>query len=114
MVLTRLKRQIKIGTEERGAEFGMACGLAAALSLDRRCLDTAIRSGRLDARSHGRRFRQGLTVAQVALALLLVIAAGLLVRTVRALGALELGFDPHNVISVSASRTAARSATSAG
>jgi putative ABC transport system permease protein len=82
---------------------GIACGLAAALSLDRRSLDTAIRSGRLDARSHGRRFRQGLTVAQVALALLLVVAAGLLVRTVRALGALELGFDPHNVISVSAS-----------
>ena len=82
---------------------GIACGLAAALSLDRRGLDTAIRSGRLDARSHGRRFRQGLTVAQVALALLLVVAAGLLVRTVRALGALELGFDPHNVISVSAS-----------
>ena len=81
---------------------GIACGLAAALSLDRRCLDTAIRSGRLDARSHGRRFRQGLTVAQVALALLLVVAAGLLVRTVRALGAVELGFDPHNVISVSA------------
>jgi putative ABC transport system permease protein len=82
---------------------GIACGLAAALSLDRRGLDTAIRSGRLDARSHGRRFRQGLTVAQVALALLLVVAAGLLVRTVRALGALELGFDPHNVISVNAS-----------
>jgi predicted permease len=63
----------------------------------------AIHSGRVDAGSHGRRFRQGLTVAQVALALLLVVAAGLLVRTVRALGALELGFDPHNVISVSAS-----------
>jgi len=82
---------------------GIACGLAAGLSLHRRGLDTAIRSGRLDARSYGRLFRQGLTVAQVALALLLVVAAGLLVRTVLALGAVELGFDPHNVISVSAS-----------
>ena len=78
---------------------GIACGLAASVSLDRGCF---FRSGRVDARSHGRRFRQGLTVAQVAIAVLLVVAAGLLVRTVRALGALELGFDPHNVISVTA------------
>ena len=82
---------------------GIACGLAAGLSLDRRRFDHAIRSGRVDARSHGRRLRQGLTVAQVALAVLLVVAAGLLVRTIRALDALELGFDPHHVITVVAS-----------
>ena len=85
------------------AVVGIACGLAAGLSVRRRSLGTAIRSGRLDARSHGRLFRQGLTVGQVALALLLIVAAGLLVRTVQALGAVELGFDPHHVISVSAS-----------
>jgi putative ABC transport system permease protein len=82
---------------------GVGCGVAATLSLDRRCLETAIGPGRLDARSHGKRFRQGLTVAQIALALVLVVAAGLLVRTVRALGSVELGFDPHHVISVNAS-----------
>jgi predicted permease len=82
---------------------GVACGLAAGLSLGPRRLGLAVRSGRLDARHHGRRFRQGLTAGQVALALVLVVAAGLLVRTVRALDAQELGFDPRHVISVSAS-----------
>ena len=82
---------------------GIACGLAAALSMDRRSLSAAMRSSGIHARSHARRFRQGLTVAQVALALVLVVAAGLLVRTVRALDAVELGFDPYNVISVGAS-----------
>jgi putative ABC transport system permease protein len=82
--------------------IGIGCGLAAGLSMDRRSFGMASRSRRVDARSHGRRFREGLTVAQVALALLLVVAAGLLVRTVRALGALDLGFDPHNVIAVGA------------
>jgi hypothetical protein len=69
----------------------------------RRCLDTGIRSGRLDLRGHCRLFRQGLTVTQVALALVLAVAAGLLVRTMRALGAVDLGFDPNNIIIVGAS-----------
>ena len=81
---------------------GIACGLTAALSMDRRSLSAAIRSSGVHARSHAQRFRQGLTVVQVALALVLIVAAGLLVRTVRALDAVELGFDPQNVISVSA------------
>ena len=33
-------------------------------------------------------------------ALMLVVAAGLMVRTIRAVGALELGFDPARVISI--------------
>jgi putative ABC transport system permease protein len=86
--------------------LGLSCGFAAALAVDRLGFATAIRSDPVDARSHGRRYRQGLTVVQVALAVLLVVGAGLLVRTVRALGALDLGFDPRNVISVDVNRRA--------
>ena len=44
------------------------------------------------------RFRQGLTVFEIALALMLAVAATLMVRTVRALSAIELGFDPSHVV----------------
>ncbi len=80
--------------------IGLLCGLAGTLSLDRLNLRGALRAAGADAGGHGRRFRQALTVSQIALALMLVVAAGLLVRTLRTVGALDLGFDPRNVISV--------------
>lgn len=77
---------------------GIGCGLVACLSLDQVRLQGAPRPGSAGTSGAGRRMRQGLTVAEIALAMLLVIATGLLVRTVRALGAVDLGYDPHNVI----------------
>jgi putative ABC transport system permease protein len=82
--------------------IGLACSLAPALALHRYYLETSVRSNRLDARSHGQLLRPGLTMLQVALALVLIVTAGLLVRTVRNLDTIELGFDPNNVISVGA------------
>ena len=80
---------------------GLACGLAVVLSMDRvNPQGGGLRPSGADRSHHGRRFRQGLTVAEIALALMLVVAAGLLVRTLRALNAQELGFDPRNVISI--------------
>lgn len=80
---------------------GIASSLAAGMSLHRNYPGLSVRSGRLDAPRQGL-LRQSLTVMQVALALLLTVAAGLLVRTVRALDTVELGFDPRGVIIVSA------------
>lgn len=80
---------------------GLVCGLSVALSMDRANPHAGqLRPSGADAGHHGRRFRQGLTVAEIALALMLVVAVGLLVRTLRALGAQELGFDPRHVISI--------------
>jgi putative ABC transport system permease protein len=80
---------------------GLACGLAVVLSMDRvNPQGSGLRPSGADSAHHGRRFRQGLIVAEIALALMLVVAAGLLVRTLRVLGAQELGFNPRNVISV--------------
>ncbi len=78
---------------------GIGCGLVASLSSTGPQKDLSSRAGRIGVVSR-RRFREGLTVLQVALALVLVVAAGLLGRTVRAVGRVELGFDPHQVISV--------------
>ena len=48
----------------------------------------------------GRRFRLGdaLVVAQVALSIVVLIGAGLLVRTLRNLHNINPGFDPHNIL----------------
>jgi len=45
-----------------------------------------------------RHVRSALVVTQVALALTLVIGSGLLVRTLSALGAVDIGFDPNGVL----------------
>ena len=80
---------------------GVACGLAVVFSMNRvNAQAGGLRPAGADAAHHGRRFRHGLIAAEIALALMLVVAAGLLVRTLRVLGAQELGFNPRNVISV--------------
>jgi predicted permease len=75
---------------------GMICGLLASIPA-RRPATVIPGSVRITAPGSSR-FRQGLTVCEIALALMLVVAATLMVRTVRALGAIELGFDPTQVI----------------
>ena len=77
---------------------GIGCGLAAYLSLGR--LTGPARLAGADAGSSGGRVRHAVAVAQIAIALMLVVAAGLMVRTFRAVSALELGFDPSQVLAV--------------
>jgi putative ABC transport system permease protein len=80
---------------------GVACGLAIVWSLDFETpQDSGLKSTGGDAGCRGRRFRRLLSVGEIALALMLVIASGLLVRTLRALSAQDLGFDPRHVISI--------------
>jgi predicted permease len=57
-------------------------------------------AGSLASRSAGR-FRRGLVVAQVALSLLLLVAAGLFVRSLSNLGAVDPGFVPDRVLAFS-------------
>jgi putative ABC transport system permease protein len=76
---------------------GIICGLLASMptrGVPRR-LFGAVRAG---AEPNAARFRRSLTVGEIALALMLVVAATLMVRTVRALGAIDLGFDPAHVV----------------
>jgi putative ABC transport system permease protein len=48
--------------------------------------------------SRGRRLRSGVAIAEVAVALVLVIGAGLLVRSFVAMNNVQLGFDPRGIL----------------
>ncbi len=81
-------------TVATGLVFGVAPSLLA--SADRQ---GALRSGRRSVRRTGP--SDLLVVAQVALSALLLVGSGLLVRTMRALGGADLGFDPAGAVEAS-------------
>jgi predicted permease len=106
---TDLPRMAEIGVDVRVLGFTAALSLGCAVffglfPLQRaRARDLA---GRIrDASGHGagtsverHRLRSGLVVAQVALALVLLVGAGLMLRTFQALRALDPGFDAGGVL----------------
>jgi putative ABC transport system permease protein len=84
-----------------GVAAGLVIGLAAAL-LPRRVVSAARPADSLRARGSSGEIsvtavRAGLVVSQMALALVLLIGAGLLVRTVQHLSQLQLGFDSEGL-----------------
>ena len=72
-------------------------GLAPALRLSRSDLDRALRGARGAGPRGHERLRATLLVAQVALSVLLLVGAGLFVRSFEALQDTELGFDPERL-----------------
>ena len=78
---------------------GILFGLAPALQGTRSAIASALKAQtRLAGIRGALSFRRALTVAQVALSLLLVAGAGLFVRTLRNLKAVDLGYDRENVL----------------
>jgi putative ABC transport system permease protein len=74
-------------------------GLAPALQSARATLTEALKSGgRGTAVSVSRRLRSSLAIAQVAFAVLLVIAAGLMIRSFWALSHVNAGFRPEHIL----------------
>src|SRR5262249_40902416 len=55
-----------------------------------------------------RRLRVVLVVGEIALALVLLVGAGLTIRSIAALAALDLGFDPSRVVTMRVSLPSAR------
>ena len=79
----------------------MLAGLVPALSLVRADLVTELRGGGRGATGSGsRHWRRGLVVAQVALAVTIVAAAGLLTRSVLRLQAVEIGLAADRLVFV--------------
>jgi predicted permease len=76
------------------------CGLAPALRASRRDVQTGLRDGGRGSTGGLRdRLRATLIVAEVALSLLLLVGAGLLIRSAIALQRTDVGLDPRGVIS---------------
>jgi putative ABC transport system permease protein len=78
---------------------GLAFGLAPALEASRTALTESLNAaGRGAAVSVSRRLRGSLAIAEVALSIMLVIAAGLLIRSFRALSRVDTGFQPDRLL----------------
>jgi predicted permease len=76
------------------------CGLAPALRLSRGAGASQLRDGGRGATGGGfrDRVRAGLVVGEVAMSLLLLVGAGLLIRSALALQRVDLGFNPAGVM----------------
>ena len=78
---------------------GLAFGLVPALESSRAALTESLNAaGRGAAVSVSRRLRGSLAIAEVAFSIMLVIAAGLLIRSFRALSRVDTGFQPERML----------------
>ncbi|HWP69807.1 MAG TPA: ABC transporter permease [Gemmatimonadaceae bacterium] len=79
---------------------GLVFGLAPLLHMGDQAVSLSIKEGgqRATAGSGRNRVRRGLVVAEIALAVMLVIGAGLLIKTFRNLTSVDAGFDSENRI----------------
>ncbi|HEV7991956.1 MAG TPA: ADOP family duplicated permease, partial [Gemmatimonadaceae bacterium] len=102
-----LPRQNEIGMNATVVAFslalsvmtGLVFGLAPALRLSRGPLHTTLREGARGATGGSlARFRGTLVLGEVALALVLLVGAGLLIRSFEKLTRVDLGFEPSNVL----------------
>jgi len=87
---------------------GILAGLVPAFRLSNVNVSEALKQGtRTSSDTGGNRTRGVLVVSEVALSLMLLVGAGLLIRTLWALRKVDPGLDPHNVVAVipSVSRT---------
>ena len=78
----------------------LLAGLPPALRLSRGQLASALRESARGLTPGNRTLRSALVVAQIAAALNLLVGAGLLIRSFQRLLAVDPGFDPRNVVTV--------------
>jgi putative ABC transport system permease protein len=95
---------------------GILFGLIPALHGSRTTLSETLKesSGRSGTGFRHNKSRSTLVVAEVALALVLLVGSALLIRTSLALGAVNPGYDPNNVLTMRMSLTGSRFLQSAG
>jgi putative ABC transport system permease protein len=81
---------------------GLVAGLVPALRLTRTNVNDSLKQGlgKTDSDSAGNRTRGLLVVSEVALSLILLVGAGLMIRSLWLLSAVDAGIDPHNVLTM--------------
>ena len=80
------------------------CGIAPAFRTASATLPNALKQGAYGTGGPGQqRLRSALMVGQVAMALVLLVAAGLLVRTFQRLQHVDVGFNPDRVLTMTVS-----------
>jgi predicted permease len=82
-----------------GLIFGLAPALLATEHTVGESLKAATRSA--SSSSRARRVRGALVIGEIALSVVLLVGAGLLVRSFRALEQTDPGFDPHGLLGIS-------------
>jgi len=87
---------------------GLAFGLAPALLLSRHSVSEALKESAPGFSPRSGRLRSALVVAEVALSVVLLSGAGLLLRSLDALRAVDPGFRPEHVMTANVSLPAAR------
>jgi putative ABC transport system permease protein len=79
---------------------GLGIGLLPAVRASRGALRSGLQAASPQATSGHRRLRRGLVIAQVALALVLLVGAGLQLRSLQRLFAVPTGFDSTDVVAL--------------
>jgi putative ABC transport system permease protein len=107
----KLPHSIEVGLDSRVLIFtaiisvvtGIVAGVLPAWRLTRRDVNEALKQGlgRTDADSGGHRTRSVLVVSEVALSLMLLIGAGLMIRSFQNLRNVNPGFDSRQVLTMS-------------
>ncbi len=81
---------------------GLLAGLLPAFRLTKTNVNDALKQGlgKTDSDSSGGRTRAALVVSEVALSLILLVGAGLMIRSLWLLNNVDAGIDPHNVLTM--------------
>jgi putative ABC transport system permease protein len=99
-----LDGQVLIFTLVISVVTGIVAGLAPALRLSRSNISDTLKLGvgRTDSVGGGKRLRGALVVSEVALSLMLLIGAGLMMRSLWQLRAVDPGFSPDHALTMEA------------
>jgi putative ABC transport system permease protein len=87
---------------------GIAFGLAPALHLSSLDLNESLKEGSRGSSAGRNPLRSGLVVSEVALALVLLVCAGLMIKSVLRLRDVSPGFNPTNLLTMNASLPSAK------